>query len=399
MKSSKSNSIYIAILLLCFALLVYVQITTPKPIDWTLTFDKNDKNPYGTFLVFERLADIFPNQDIEVSQVSIYEQIYRLRDEGHEDFNYIIINEKFNPEEEDEKALLDFVKNKGAHIFIAAEDYKQSFKEKLGFKLNTTLNLADSLSLNFVHPDLKNKNEYEYRSRNTPFYFTKYKDKNTAILASNSLNKPVLLKIKYGKGYFYISSTPVAYSNYNLLWRNNADYIAKSFSFLPQKTICWDEYYKKGREENKSPLRFILKTDSLRWAWLTAIAGVLLFIIFEAKRKQRVIPIIKPLTNSTLEFTQTIGRLYFQSGNHKNIADKKITFFLEYIRSHFYLKTNLFDAEFYKNISKKSGYSIPEVEKLFKFIIFLQDQKSVSEFDLAKLSKQIDEFKARQLVR
>ena len=54
-------------------------------------------------------------------------------------------------------------------------------------------------------------------------------------------------------------------------------------------------------------------------------------MIFNAKRRQRVVPIINPLPNTTLDFTKTIGNLYYQEGNHQNIVDKKIIYFLEKI--------------------------------------------------------------------
>jgi len=120
--------------------------------------------------------------------------------------------------------------------------------------------------------------------------------------------------------------------------------------------------------------------------------SILLFIFFEAKRKQRIIPIIKPLSNTTLEFTETLGRLYFQYKDHKNIADKKITYFLEYIRTRYYLKTENLDSIFLENLNKKSGVSLEKIETLFKHINFIQRQTTISESDLLELNRKMEEF-------
>src|SRR5205085_7557129 len=132
------------------------------------------------------------------------------------------------------------------------------------------------------------------------------------------------------KGNFYLCSTPVFFSNIQLLTLCNNDFAYKALSYLPINDIIWDEYQKQGAEGEDSLLRAVLAHESLKWAYYIALGSVVLFIIFEAKRRQRIIPIIEPLANSTLEFTRTLGNLYLSKGDHKNIAAKKIQYFLGY---------------------------------------------------------------------
>jgi hypothetical protein len=51
-----------------------------------------------------------------------------------------------------------------------------------------------------------------------------------------------------------------------------------------------------------TPLRFFLTNDFLRWALRLSVFGLILYILFEMKRRQRVIPVITPLRNSTVRF-------------------------------------------------------------------------------------------------
>ena len=63
----------------------------------------------------------------------------------------------------------------------------------------------------------------------------------------------------------------------------------------------------------------------------------------QGKRKQRIIPVITPLKNTSLEFVETIGRLYYQKGTRSGIAHKKIIFFLDFIRTRYNIATNVFN--------------------------------------------------------
>ena len=117
-------------------------------------------------------------------------------------------------------------------------------------------------------------------------------------------------------------------------------------------------------------------------------------MIFEMKRRQRIIPIIAPPKNTTLEFVSTIGNLYYQSKEHKNIADKKIIFFLEQIRTKYWLNTSRPDASFLQTLSRKSGKSINEVNTLFKTIEEIRSQNQISAQQLTVLNNLIEKFNA-----
>ena len=68
-------------------------------------------------------------------------------------------------------------------------------------------------------------------------------------------------------------------------------------------------------ESSDSAWSYIMKQESLRWGFWVLIISLLLYAIFEAKRTQRIIPVVKPLPNTTLDFTNTVGRLYFQQAD------------------------------------------------------------------------------------
>ena len=139
-------------------------------------------------------------------------------------------------------------------------------------------------------------------------------------------------------------------------------------------------------------MRYVLKQPALRWAWYLALISLLIFMLFNAKRKQRIIKIITPLTNTTVDFTKTIGNLYFETKDHNNIVDKKITYFLERIRRVYYLDTQLLDDKFINSLALKTGKNKTETKKLIDLIIQLRAKQICSEDDLLGLNKAIESF-------
>jgi hypothetical protein len=397
---------YIALLSGIFIVLVLVELNKPKPVDWRHTFSKRDKIPYGNYVLGEMIADIFGEGNVSVSNKTIYETVGRNADSTNFIYteeqpgraNYIFINDRFSPDKLDTEMLLQFVAN-GNSVFVAAGRFQGTFADTLKIKTkdylfsDSLLSIKqDSLSLNFVNSALKKKRDYGYKNGTIPYYFSSFDSSSATILGVNSKDKASLVRLDYGKGNIYLSSTPLAFTNYNMLFQNNAEYISGALSYLPKGKIIWDEYYKVGRGEEETPLRFILSRTALAWAYGITIVSLFCYILFEAKRRQRIIPIVAPPQNATLEFVDTIGRLYYQYGDHKNLAHKKITYFLESVRSRFYLKTNLLDEEFVEKLSEKSNVEKEQVKMLISLIRKINEAGSVTEEMLIRLSDMIDGF-------
>lgn len=177
-----------------------------------------------------------------------------------------------------------------------------------------------------------------------------------------------------------------------MLYRNNNEYAARALSYLPVRDTIWDEYYKIGKLQIRTPLRYVLSQEPLRWAYYLSVAGVLMFIFFQGKRRQRAIPLRAPKTNTSLEFVETVGRLYFQAGDHRKLASKKTAFFFEYLRTRFYLNTNNLGEEFVLRVAEKSGVAAQEMRALFEQIQNLHNKHWLSEAELLALNRALENF-------
>ena len=158
------------------------------------------------------------------------------------------------------------------------------------------------------------------------------------------------------------------------------------------KYIYWDQYQNGDIPEDISPLRVFFSNPSLQWAYYLSLFSMVVFILYEVKRRQRIIPVIEPLQNSTLEFVTVVGQVYYEKRNNANIAHKKVLFLLEQIRNHYRLKTNKLDHEFIDTLYKKTGIDSQLATNLVNAINYISVQQQVTDWELINLNKFIEKF-------
>lgn len=406
----KNKTFYIVIILICFSLLVFIEYMTPKPVNWQRTYAKDDKIPYGSYIVFDLLSELFENCTIQTNYQTFYELSQVFDKESYDDLpnekyttNFILFNENFTPDESETSAILN-IANRGGYFFIASQYFGGTFADTLGIKTSEYDTWKSDYSekdgkvaISLANPNFTQK-DYDFYEHTVPFTFKSLEIKETTedekIKILGKKGKQInFIYIPYGDGGFYLHTCPLVFTNYNML-SNNHEYISTALSYLPTQNVIWDEYYKNGRKESQNPLRFILQHESLKYAWWVFLVGVGLFMFFKAKRVQRIMPIMKLPQNATLDFTKTVGQLYFQRRDDTDLAKKKIVYFLEYIRTVFYLNTNQLDKEFIESLSAKSGYELNKTKRIFGLIADVQRYNTIEETQLLELSRYIDDFYA-----
>ena len=382
------NLKFIIPVIIVFVVLVIIKMFTPEPTDWSPSFSKNDKIPFGSYILYNQLSDLFPNKKIESTNLPFYNITNERKIENK---NIIVICNQFDPDELDAKILKKLLEN-GNDIFVAANSIGKFIADSIN--LSTSYSFFggfDSAYVNFSNPILIRDDDYRFTKGNYNHYFASFDTSKVVVLGTNDIGFANFLKVKVGKGNLYIHSVPNIFTNYNLL-KVERDYIFKCLSYLNIRDVIWDEYYKEVNKYQSTPIRYILSQPSLKWAYFTLIISLIFFVIFRGRRDQRIIPIIKPLSNTTLEFVETVGNLYFRQSNHKNIADKKITYFLDFIRIKYSLKTLQLNDELTKQLSEKSAIELTELRKLFKIINLVSVSNSIKKETLLELNNQIENF-------
>lgn len=391
--SNKSLTIVLVIALVC---LVIVAAVIPKQVDWSLSYSNKHGKPLGEKLVYSVLPSLFPDQSI----VSMHSRL--------EDFlegtiplntNFIYITDIYHPNEDEVEKLLEVV-GAGNNLFIAAESFSEEFAKPLNLNLEQIkqeVNVEDvynpdSINYNYANRKLKTASGYWFKKAVSDNFFTSYDTINTTVLGYNRNGKTNFVRIKHGKGFIYLNNNPLSFTNYHLLSGYNSEYIFKCFSYLPVFPTVWDEFYKPGSNSGVSEISYILNDRALRIAWYLLLIGVLVYFIFKGKRYQRAIPVITPPKNNSLDFVETVGRLYFLKQDHKGIAQKRFIFFLDFLRTRYYVDTSIRDGKLIEEVSKKSGIAERAVASLFKVAGNLDKVIFISQEDLQQFNRQIEYF-------
>ncbi len=374
--------------------IVITELVRPKPIDWRASYTYVDKIPFGGFVLFEEVSSLFKNAEIEKIDKDPY--VFLTDSTYEQNSAYVFINDEvfFDNRQVDE--ILKYVEN-GNTVFVSSRSVSYILRDSLHIDSSANYNiLEEELHPKFFSPSLKQDSLPAFKKGVFKAYFVEIDTLKTTALGYYDSKNPKLeelnyVKVNYGKGKFLLHNLPEAFSNYYLL-KDNEQYAANVLSYIDTDKIYWDEYLKSGRKVVTSPMRFILDQAPLTWAYYVLIGGLLIFVLFKGKRQQRVVEVIEPLENTSVEFTKTIGDLYFQHKDFSNIIAKKITYFLETLRSKYFLTTNDFTEDFIKKLALKSGNTFEKTQKLMHLIKHLKEKSVHSETDLLELNKKIEAF-------
>ena len=399
----KRSKIALYIIGAVIVFMMIAEVTKPKALNWRDSFSAADKIPLGCFVVFNEL-ETFSEGEVLVSEKSIYE--YLKTADSIESKTLVFINNRIGFDKQESEALIEFV-DKGNTVFISSTYFYGNALDSINISVQrqyTNLYQKESES-KFTSPSLKANNR-AFKDVVENGHFISIDTLNTTILGTiTTKNEDEIeetnanfIKVAFGdnNGQFILHTNPFAFTNYHLL-DDKEDYAATVLSYLPKQQIIWDNNYKSGRKVITSPLRFILTHTGLKWAFYISLFGLILFIIFRGKRTQRIIPVINKLENATVDFTRTIGELYYQHGDFTNIIDKKIQYFLEFVRTNYYLDTNQLNPPFIEKLAVKSTNTKEDAKALVDYLVFLKSKNNHSEQELIELNKKIEHFTKQKL--
>ena len=390
---NKTIKIYGIILAAVLVLFTFLELGKTEVVSWNKNYDIKQKSPFGLYVFSKEAPALFQNK-IEKVNVSPYEY-YQQKREKH---NILLIQPELD--KESWKKILKQTE-KGADVLV--------FSETLDF-----LPISDSLDISTYRIDFEN---FEETDDKVTLYFTDTKLESDSIVVDKLPNDLAIdsirngsqvlgyaasngvlagtnfIKVKHGKGNFYFHTEPLVLTNYYLLQKENVSYIADLLSYLPDNVpTVW--FVKKDMAGvSQSEMRFILSNPPLKYAWWLFLAGIVLFIFFNAKRRQRIIPIIPPKQNKSVEFVKSIGNLYLNEGDSRDMMVKKAQYFLHRVRMELLIDTQKLDEEFINKLHLKTGKSIEKITEAVDFIKKSQQSQFIlSNRDLIKMNRILDEI-------
>jgi len=366
-----------------------------RPPDTQITFWRKDKRPYGAYIAYQDLSHIFRNADIKVSG----ESFSSIAQQGGSKKALIFIGHFADMDESEINAMMRFIGD-GNHVFISALHFGDSLLHAVNLKVNGSevygTRDKDSLGVSVLQPGTGDSLSYAYPGFMWDTYVSSLDSQYATVLGRDRLGRPNMIRFRYkGGGSLILHFAPLAFSNYFLLHRNNIVYYDNALSYIPEDVteVLWDESFRYGTERRSfSALSFISKIPSLWSALILLLLLLLIVYLFESKRRQRIVPVIEGLRNNSLDFVQTIGRLYYQRRDNQNLVGKMATHFLDHIRTKYNLSIHLSDETFVDRLSWKTGVPKEFLNVLKGDLLRMQQSRSVADEELLALNKKLEEF-------
>ncbi|MFP4846419.1 DUF4350 domain-containing protein [Winogradskyella sp. PE311] len=376
-------------------------MTKPKSINWFPSYATHHKIPFGSYVFNEQL------ERISNSVTSVNRPPFEFLKDNSINGTYVFFNGGIDFGKPELNQILEWVSN-GNTLVVSAANFEKQLLDTLNLKtksINTIDNFNNVFQVNLVNSRLDNSANYKYDKGSTFYHFDKIDTTQTAVLGfidkfrgdGESIQDSLVNVIKqpFGGGEIVLNTFPQAFTNYFMLKSPNQNYTAGLLSYIDvEQPIYIDTYYKTGKTFYTSPMYLFLNTKSLKWAYYLVLIGALIYILFEGKRKQRAIPVVKPLRNQTVDFTRTIANMYYENSKHKDISQHKIQHFLEYIRNTLHLSTSEINDSFIINLAARSNNTKEDTKALFNFINNVNTKTQINSKELERLNTLIEQFKS-----
>lgn len=381
-------------------LIVYFALYQSKYFNWEPKYEVNGKEPYDIKVLYSLLE---ANFDLQPLEGRVTEELSRDAAEA-DGTSYLYIGPQPKYTESEAFHLKQYVLA-GGEAFIITEDVPDSLSQ---FLLETTdcgsmtewtgRNLGEysgKVYAGFTHPTIsEDLYPYSYYRNNIPGsrtwnfipeqVFCDDEDRVYPIarLGNYRLDNKVyanFVKVDVGEGSFYFHSNPIMFTNFFMTDRDTAgvEYAQNVFAHISNDKLYWDTKSRLSPKQEKanrrirptgpvkSPLEYIFSQRSLRASWYLFLALSLIYVFFRAKRRQRRIPILEKNRNTSLEFVETIGTLYFQQQDHKGILKKQMHLFLGHIRQRYHLVTRDLDEKLIDRIVVRARVDKTIVQDIF----------------------------------
>ncbi len=393
--------------IICFiALLSVTQSCRPKSSlpDMRETYSYKDNIPYGGSVAYQMLKNAYPDRNPRIIKEQFADNYQWDYDKTSIYFN---LSRNYYLKDRDAEALLSFV-YRGNTAFISSEHFDTLLLEKLYCKQekakdsgmfftntqrrNTTVSFAENLSLY--------KDSFSYYFYPFDNYFSAINNSYSRKVGTNDYGKTNFFVFFWGKGRLYFHNEPAALSNYFLLTKNNYRYMKEIMQMMPEnpENIYWDNFhlnhnYPDGdNDRNFSTLGTILKYPSLAHAFWISLLLLLLYIFFNSKRRQRIIPVVKPVENTSVAFAEAIAGMYLSKKDNRLIAEKAITYFNEHVRTNYFMNVSMHDPAYADMLSRKSGVPLEITQNLTQNILSVSASVKVSDVELLLLNALIEKF-------
>ena len=432
MKNNGLIILILAIFLVTTILLFYFgNFGSQKKFNWTTTFKHDKDQPYDFSILQQLLKDNYEFERIDRNPAE------KLPVKDAKSKAYIFIGAYPYHDQKTAEAIFDFAKN-GGDVVLLTESQPDSLFYLISGYINNEIflktEIRSSLKINTSFSSQSGSKNYSFSYKisakdSSEFYWTYFPPEfNSAFKRygsfkdSEKTNKQYtnFIGLNIGDGHVYWHCNPLLFTNLYLSKNNISgfEHLNAFLSHFEAKKWYWDyasvtptrsktPSERDKAEKPKTSMQYIFSQPALKFAWLILLATALLYALFGAKRRQQHIPILEANRNTSLEFINTIGLLYFQQQDHKVIFEKIMQLFRAHLRRRYGLilkDEDLQDENKIRLAVKRTDISESIIRNIFSNYLELKSRlnKNYVEMSAETLNKfylMVDQFYKAELAR
>ena len=226
---------------------------------------------------------------------------------------------------------------------------------------------------------------------------------------------PVLIDVPYGLGAIRVLGSPLLVTNAYATLPEGRGAFAAVLATLPAEpeVLFYDverqasvsdvnranyeelygdrDYRNPSRGLGDTVLRHVLERPALAGAWYATLLGAVLFVLFGAKRRQRVIPIAQERRNATHAYLGNVSRLYLSKPNNARMAAKQLQLFEAYTQRRFGLSP-LADPADAERLASLQGVDANFVPTLGRYARTLEREQPLGDESFVQLVRLLQGF-------
>lgn len=419
--SRKSVIALVALVLVFFV----IQLRMPKKWEWTPTYSPADENPFGCLLMDSVLKSSLPRGHYKVNRMTLW-QWANSRDSLS---NVLWVTETATLDRPT-TLVIKRMMERGQRLMIVAKETRimvsdsteNSYQWGMAIRGSGRFTVADVLRLRQSHRekdtidwlDSAGRVEHQYKAlrpmTDNLIQLDGGREGNQWKRAIMSYDEDApeqpypfiqAARRRFGRGEMVVVAMPLMFTNYGMIEGETNEVVFRLLDEIADRPIV--RLTDKDLDENdaqvdSSPFRLILNDNALWWPFYTALALLVLFFVFTARRRQRPIPVMKQPVNHTLEFTRLIGTLFYQRHDRKGLLRCKWELFAKTVRQQVGVDVQALDEDdrLFEVLAERSGMSYEEIARMIKRLRYLvANDSDISSNELLKAIDSMNDLTSR----
>ena len=323
------------------------------PLDWTESYDRYSKQPYGSATLYNQIENLSGNSSIDIMrkglkrylpdstkaavEITQFKDLESISLDSIEPANFLFFQRDFALSTEDIKALHLLIA-KGSDVVIASNFFGENLMTTYGFDIAEVpgydFDKKDTAFTNFSTETLlyqageDNFIEFAVREKVIKNCF-RYYDESFSPILFDSAQLVLGIQTEIGEGTLTFCTTPKVFTNFQMLYMNHylPEYLLQHIKNQP---TYWGSHYFSYSIgypislEEKSIYDFVTEHRAVFWAFCLMIVMGLLYLLSNMRRFQKAFQPLPQKNNMTLDYIDSISSLYDAKGSHFEMLCKKI---------------------------------------------------------------------------